>query len=89
MGLSSSDLVGARRSHRGGQCPRGVAVSSIVSGFPASKTSPFLHALCMFNRGEFGQRDSIYIHGIWVMMGARGSIIVGRGLSLVQISDAN
>ena len=89
MGLSSSDLVGARRSRRGGQCPRGVAVSSIVSGFPASKTSPFLHALCMLDRGEFGQRYGIYVHGIWVMMGVRGSIIVGRGSSLVKISDAN
>ena len=66
-----------------------MAVSSIVSGFPVSKTSPFLHALRAFNRGEFGQRDGIYIHDIWVVMGARGSIIVGRGSSLVQISDVN
>ena len=66
-----------------------MAVSSIVSRFPASKTSPFLHALRVFNRGEFGQRDGIYIHGIWVVMGARGSIIVGRGSSLAKILDAN
>ena len=66
-----------------------MTVSSIVSGFPASKTSPFLHALHAFNRGEFGQRDSVYIHGIWVVMGARGSIVMGRGSSLVQILDVN
>ena len=66
-----------------------MAVSSVVSGFSASKTSPFLHAFRMFGRGEFGQRDGIYIHGIWVVMGARGSIIMGRGSSLAQISDAN
>ena len=60
-----------------------MAVSSIVSGFSASKASPFLHAFRTFDRGEFGQRDGIYIHDIWVMMGARGSIIVGRGSSLV------
>ena len=90
LGLGSPNLVRARGSRGGGHCPRGrAAVPSVVSRFPASKTSPFLHALCTFNRGEFGQRDGIYIHGIWVMMGARGSIIVGRGSSLVKISNAN
>ena len=59
-----------------------MAVSSVVSGFSASKASSFLHAFRLFNRGEFGQRDGIYIHGIWVMMGARGRVIVGRGSSL-------
>ena len=41
----------------------------------------------MFDRSKFGQRDGVYIHGIWVVMRARGSIIVGGGSSFAQISD--
>ena len=83
LGLSGPDLMGAGSGRRGRRCPRRAAVSSVVSWFPASETSPFLHTSRAFNWGEFGQRNSIYIHSIWVAMGARGSVIVRRGSSLL------
>ena len=34
------------------------------------------------NWGKLGQRNGIYIHGIRVVMGVRGIVIVGRSSSL-------
>ena len=82
LGLSRPDPMRAGNSRRGGRCPRRAAISSVVSRFPTSKTSPFLHTFRAFNRGKFGQGDSVYVHGVQVAMGARGSVIVGRGSSL-------
>ena len=48
-----------------------MAVLGIVHSLPASKTLSFLHALSLFNWGEFGQGDSVHIHSIWIVVRAR------------------
>ena len=65
-----------------------MTVSGIVSRFPAVKTSFFLYTLCPFDRGELGQRDGVHVHSVWIVVGARGGVIMGRGVSLSKVSDA-
>ena len=65
----------------------GATVLCIVPCFPASEALSFLYALCLFNWGEFGQGDSVYIHGIGIMVGAIGKMGLGGNSSFLQGED--
>ena len=45
-----------------------MTVPSVMPCLPASKALLFLHALCSFDWGEFGQGDGIYVHGIGIVV---------------------
>ena len=64
-----------------------MTVSSIVPSLSASKASPFLYTFGLFNWGELRQGDSIYIHGVGIVVGARGELGPGSDLSLSQGED--
>ena len=81
--MGDSDLLGARERGRALRRGRSVAISSIVSGLPAPKASSFLYALCSFDWGEFGQGDSVHIHGIRIMVWARWGVYLGGNSSLM------
>ena len=54
-----------------------MTVPSVVPGFPAPKASSFLHALCLFDWGEFGQGNGVNIHGIGIVVGTRWKVGLG------------
>ena len=68
LSVGNSDLLGVRGRGRALRRGRSVAVLSIVSSLSASEASSFLHTLCLFNWGEFGQGDGVHIHGIRIMV---------------------
>ena len=64
-------------------------VPCIMSYLPTSKPLSFLYALCSFDWGEFGQGDSVYFHGIGIMMGMRGEMGLGGNSSLSKDKDSH
>ena len=53
----------------------------------APKASSFFHAFSSFNWGEFGQGDSVHIHGIRIMVRARWEMCLGGDSSLAEGED--
>ena len=81
--MGDSDLLGAGEREQALRRGRSAAILSIVSGLPAPNTLSFLYALCSFDWGEFGQGDSIHIHGIRVMVWVRWGVYLGGDSSLM------
>ena len=83
LSVGDPDLLGAGERGRALGRGRSVTISSIVSSLSAPKVSSFLYALCSFDWGEFGQGDSIHIHGIRIMVRARWEMCLGGNSSLM------
>ena len=81
--MSDPDLLGEGERGPVQRRGRSAAILSIVSGLSAPKASSFLHAPCLFDWGEFGQGDSVHIHGIRIMVRARWEMCLGGDLSLM------
>ena len=60
-----------------------------MSSLPAPKASSFLHALCSFDRGEFGQGDGIHIHSIRIVVRVRWEVCLGGNSSFSQGKDVH
>ena len=87
--MGDSDLLGARERGRALRRGRSAAILSIVPGLPAPKASSFLHALCSFNWGEFGQGDGVHIHSIRIVVRARWEMCLESNLSFSQGEDVH
>ena len=66
-----------------------MAILSVVSGLPAPEALSFLHVLCSFNWGEFGQGDGIHIHGIRIVVRVRWGVYLGGDSSFSQGEDTH
>ena len=55
---------------RGG--PGTLTIGGVTAGFPAAEASSFLDIFCVFSGSELGEGDIIYVHGIGVLLEARG-----------------
>ena len=66
-----------------------MTILGIVSGLSASKASSFLYAICLFDWGEFGQGDSVHIHGVRIVVRARWEMCLGGNSSFLQGEDAH
>ena len=82
LSMGDPDLLGARGRRHALRRGRSVTISSVVSSLPAPKALSFLYALCLFDWGEFGQGDSVHIHGIRIVMRVRWEMCLGGDLSL-------
>jgi hypothetical protein len=68
-----------------GKVPRRVVVRGIVTGLSAVETASFSDTLSAFRGSEFGQSDSVNIHGIWFsVVPGIGRERRGRSLSPFQ-----
>ena len=56
-------------------------VLSIMPSLSALEALSFLHAFGSFNWGELRQGDCVHVHGIWIMVGARGGVGLENGSS--------
>ena len=47
-------------------------IGGVMASFPAAEALSFSDTFCAFSGGELGEGDVIYVHGIGVLLGARG-----------------
>ena len=85
--MGDPDLLGARKRGQALRRGRSAAISSIVPGLPAPKALSFLHVLSSLDLGEFGQGDSVHIHGIRIVVRARWGMYLGGNSSFLQGED--
>ena len=87
--MGNPDLMGVRARGQALQRRQSVTIASVMSCLPAPKASSFLYALSSFNWGEFQQGDSIDIHSIRIMVGARWKVHLGGDSSFLQGEDVH